>query len=354
MSDPGTVPIVEGGRQMSTRALMVTSAAVTGAAGIALLFAPGEVYRLAAGAPASPATEGALQLWAAALLGLGAVNWVGRGLILGGIYGRALVLGNLAHWTVGALVMLRALFDRPGVPAPWIVTAVYGVLAFLFAGLLRRHPVSAAAALLVIPLVTACSSGHAAPAAPSPRYAFYLHGRIVEEQGRRPIDPAFGAYEYDGILDSLRRAGFTVLSEQRAPGIAIDTFVTRVTGQVDSLLRAGVPPEAISVIGFSRGGAIAILASSRLNNPALTFVFMAACGPWAFERPDIRVTGRILSLYETSDTLGVSCAPLFERRGAGSVVREVPIALGLGHGTFYQPRNEWLAPAIAWARGDAP
>lgn len=339
---------------MTTRALMVTSAAVTGAAGIALLFTPGEVYHLAAGAAAPPAAEGALQLWAAALLGLGAVSWIGRGLTLGGIYGRALVLGNLVHWTVGALVALRALFDRPAAPALWIVTALYGVLSFLFAGVLRRHPVTAAAALLVIPLVAACSSGQAAPPAPSSRYAFYLHGRIVEERGRRPVDPGFGPYEYDAILDSLRRAGLTVLSEQRAPGIAIDTFVTRVTGQVDSLLRAGVPAASITVIGFSRGGAIAILASSRLNNPALNFVFMAACGPWAFERPDIRVTGRILSLYETSDTLGVSCAPLFERRGAGSVVREVPIALGLGHGTFYQPRPEWLAPAIAWARGDAP
>jgi hypothetical protein len=340
---------------MTTRALMVTSAAVTGAAGIALLFAPGEVYQFAAGAPASPVVRVAFQLGAAALLGLGAVNWVGRGLILGGIYGRALVLGNLVHWTVGGLVMLRALFDRPGAPALWIVTAVYGVLAFLFAGVLRRHPgPAAAAAPLVVLLVSACSSGQPAPPASPSRYVFYLHGRIVEEQGRRPIDPAFGAYEYDAILDSLRRAGFTVLSEQRAPGIAIDTFVTRVTGQVDSLLRAGVPPEAITVIGFSRGGAIAILASSRLNNPALNYVFMAACGPWAFERPDIRVTGRLLSLYETSDTLGASCAPLFERRGAGSVVREVPIALGLGHGTFYQPRSEWLAPAIAWARGDAP
>jgi hypothetical protein len=339
---------------MTTRALMVTSAALTGAAGIALLFAPSEIVRFTAGGAGSDPARAALQLWGAALLGLGAVNWIGRGLVLGGIYGRALVVGNLVHWTVGGLAGLRMLLDHPTLPVLWAVTAIYGVLALLYAGVLRRHPVAAPAALLAILLVPACSSGQADPPAPSPRYAFYLHGRIVEGQGRRPIDPAFGAYEYDAILDSLRRAGFTVLSEQRAPGIAIDTFVARVTGQVDSLLRAGVPAEAISVIGFSRGGAIAILASSRLNNPTINFVFMAACGPWAFERPDIHVTGRLLSLYETSDTLGVSCAPLFERRGAGSVVREVPIALGLGHGTFYQPRHEWLAPAIAWARGDAP
>ena len=41
---------------------------------------------------------------------------------------------------------------------------------------------------------------------------------------------------------------------------------------------------------------------------------MAACGPWAFDRQDLYVSGRLLSLYETSDSLGVSCAPLSDRR----------------------------------------
>lgn len=185
------------------------------------------------------------------------------------------------------------------------------------------------------------------------RYLFYLHPRIVEEGGRRPTDPSYGTYEYDAILDSLRHAGFTVLSEQRPPGIGIDTFVTRLVHQVDSLRKLGVRPQDISVLGFSRGGAIAILASSRLNNPEISFVFMAACGDWAFDRPDLHVTGRILSLYETSDSLGVSCAPLFARAGRGSQVREIPVSLGLGHGTFFQPRPAWLTPALAWAHGDS-
>jgi pimeloyl-ACP methyl ester carboxylesterase len=125
----------------------------------------------------------------------------------------------------------------------------------------------------------------------SPRgYLIFLHGRIVEEQGRRPTDRTFGVYEYDAILDSLRRAGFTVLSDQRPPGIPVDSLATRLVHQVDSLLRRNTPPKSITVIGFSRGGAIAILASSRLRNPAVGFVFMGACGPWAFEGDDIRVT----------------------------------------------------------------
>jgi hypothetical protein len=115
-----------------------------------------------------------------------------------------------------------------------------------------------------------------------------------------------------------------------------------------------VSPQAITVIGFSKGGWIAILASSRLHNAAISFVFMGACGPWAFQRPDLHVSGRLLSLYETSDSLGISCAPMFARRSPGSHVREIALSLGLGHGTFFQPRSAWLTPAIAWAQGRDP
>ncbi len=122
---------------------------------------------------------------------------------------------------------------------------------------------------------------------------------------------------------------------------------------MDSLLGLGVPARNITVAGFSKGGWIAILAASRLDNPALSFVFMGACGPWAFG-PDLHVRGRMLSLYETSDSLGVSCAPMFAHRGPGSYVEEIALSLGLGHGTFFQPRSAWLAPTVAWATGRDP
>jgi hypothetical protein len=186
-----------------------------------------------------------------------------------------------------------------------------------------------------------------------PRYLIYLHGRIIEDEGRRPTSPDFGTYEYDAILDILRRSGFVALSDRRPPGTDSDSFATHVAQQVDSLLRLGVSPQAITVVGFSKGGWIAILASSRLHNPALSFVFMGACGPWAFQ-PDLHVTGRLLSLYETSDSLGVSCAPMFANRSPGSQIREIPLSLGLGHGTFFQPRSAWLDPVLAWAHGRDP
>ena len=197
---------------------------------------------------------------------------------------------------------------------------------------------------------------HAVPAEAqgAPRYLIYLHARIIEEQQTlRPTDSLFGVYEYQAILDSLRHAGLVVLSEQRPPKANSDSFAARVVHQVDSLLRLGVSPRAITVAGFSKGGWIAILASARLQNPDLSFVFMGACGPWAFE-PDLHVRGRMLSLYETSDSLGVSCAPMFAHRGPGSYVEEIALSLGLGHGTFFQPRSAWLGPTLAWAEGRQP
>src|SRR5690606_426150 len=89
--------------------------------------------------------------------------------------------------------------------------------------------------------------------APS-RYVIFLHGRIVEEQGRRPTSPDFGVYEFDAILDSIRSAGFVVLSDQRPRNASSEAFAIRVVHQVDSLVRLGVPPQSITVIGFSKGG----------------------------------------------------------------------------------------------------
>jgi hypothetical protein len=177
---------------------------------------------------------------------------------------------------------------------------------------------------------------------------------IVETQGRRPADPRFGIYEYDAILDTMRQAGFEVLSEQRGPNANSDSAASRIVYQVDSLLALGVPPERVTVIGFSKGGWITILASSKLQNPRVGFVFLAACGPWSNDSATLHVSGRMLSLIETSDTLGVSCAPMFERKTSGSLSQEMALSLGLGHGTFYKPRAAWLAPALEWAGGEDP
>jgi len=191
------------------------------------------------------------------------------------------------------------------------------------------------------------------PTAPPARYIIYLHGRIIEDQGRRPTSPDFGTYEYDAILDTLRHAGFVVLSDQRPPKTNADSFATHVAAQVDSLLGVGVPARAITVVGFSKGGWIAILASARIRNPDISYVFLGACGAWAYE-PTLHIIGRVLALVEASDSLGISCEPMFAHQAPGTRTREVRLHTGLRHGAFFRPDDAWLRPVIAWAGGREP
>jgi hypothetical protein len=142
----------------------------------------------------------------------------------------------------------------------------------------------------------------------------YLHGRIIEDGDRRPTHPQWGTYEFEQVLDALTAEGAVVIGEQRPPSADMELFAHHVAGQVEQLLRAGVPPERVAVVGFSKGGGIAMRASALLENPRVTMVLLAACGDGDFSTSDIRVWGRVLSVYEASDDSGRSC---------GVAVREV-------------------------------
>jgi hypothetical protein len=184
----------------------------------------------------------------------------------------------------------------------------------------------------------------------SARYVIYLHGKIIEDQGRRPTHATWGTYEYQQILDQLAGSGVVVVSEQRPPMTDMDQFASHVVDQVRTLLRAGVQPERISVVGFSKGGGIAIRTSVLLHNPRINFVFLAACGDGDFSGFDVRVWGRILSVFEASDEGGRSCQSLFAKSVATGERSEVRINLGEEHGAFFRPHAEWLAPVLTWIR----
>jgi hypothetical protein len=122
---------------LSTRRLLEACALLLFVTGLLLLFVPGELLRLY-GPPAPPLTLHVAQLLAAALLGLGALDWLSRGMIIGGIYGRPVVVANMAATGIGALVLLRAALDDPGSVALWTAFAVAGAVASAFAWLLYR------------------------------------------------------------------------------------------------------------------------------------------------------------------------------------------------------------------------
>jgi hypothetical protein len=189
---------------------------------------------------------------------------------------------------------------------------------------------------------------------PAARYLFYLHGAIIEREGIRPKHPKFGVYEYQGILEEFASRGFVVISEARPAGTEVTAYAATVVDQVGALVATGVPPERITVVGFSKGGAIAIFTSSLLANDQVNFVFVGTCGEWLDKRPDVVPRGRLLSLREASDDLVGSCEALFERNTEEGARWEITLELGGGHGAFYRHRSEWVDPVVDWANSSVP
>jgi hypothetical protein len=118
---------------------MITSACVFLAHGIVLLFDPELLLGLfhLTNSPGAPVSA---QLFSAALIGLGLINWTARGLVLGGIYGRAIVYGNFAHALIGFLLSIRARLNGVSNDYFWIEVFLYLIFVFAFGVMLFRSP----------------------------------------------------------------------------------------------------------------------------------------------------------------------------------------------------------------------
>lgn len=218
---------------------------------------------------------------------------------------------------------------------------------------MRMGWISALALLLALPLPSSAGPILRQPpaqAGPGQEYLFFLHGKIVEEQGIRPSSPKYGVYEYEAILRAFAGQGFTVISEARPKDTPVRPYAEKVAAQVRELLARGVPPGRITVVGFSKGGVIALLVSTLLANDRVHFAFLAACNPKVQESLDPRLRGRVLSLWDDPDEYASSCAPIFARSPKPLVHQEVVFHDGLGHGYFFRPQKGWVERVAAWTR----
>ena len=109
------------------------------AGGIALLFGADDILpRIIPGFPPAGAWLG--QLVAAAWLGIAALNWLNRSALLGGIYGRPIVLANTALYFVSAMVLLQAARPPAASRAVAVMIVPFGVFAVAYGWLLFRGP----------------------------------------------------------------------------------------------------------------------------------------------------------------------------------------------------------------------
>jgi hypothetical protein len=119
-------------RSLARSAVTVSSLLLAAFGGL-MLFAPGEVSRALT---PSAGSNVIVQVCAAAVLGFAAMNWTARGSALGGIYGRAVVVGNQTHLMIGALLLVSAGIDAPRSATYWVFAGLYICGAALFSYLL--------------------------------------------------------------------------------------------------------------------------------------------------------------------------------------------------------------------------
>jgi hypothetical protein len=118
---------------------MTAAALVTGLLGLIGTFMP-DVVLSRLGAAESPLLLLLVQVSGALYMGFAAVDWMARDNLIGGIYSRPVAIGNLMHFLVAGLAMIRELAGTPASPVLWILTLVYTLLAAGFGTTLFRHP----------------------------------------------------------------------------------------------------------------------------------------------------------------------------------------------------------------------
>ena len=108
---------------------MTASAAVMGLAGVGGSFLPDEILD-ALGVDGGGRMPFIVQLLAALWLAAAMTNWMARGNAIGGIYGRPIAIGNLTHFSIGALTLAKL----ATVGAGGLVVAAAGVYAAFAVG----------------------------------------------------------------------------------------------------------------------------------------------------------------------------------------------------------------------------
>jgi hypothetical protein len=125
---------------MNTKLLMTTSAIFLAISGILLSFLPNEIANYL-NIETNIITILFLNILSALYLGFGILNWMAKGTLIGGIYNRPIAIGNLMHFGVGAIALIKVISSiqiHTGIIIA--LTAIYLVFAILFAYVFRTSP----------------------------------------------------------------------------------------------------------------------------------------------------------------------------------------------------------------------
>jgi Fe2+ transport system protein B len=125
---------------MKTKLLMTSSALFCGIIGTLLLFLPIEIAEYL-GVEPTIITILFLKILSAIYLGFGILNWTAKGTLIGGIYNKPIVLGNLLHFVVGAIELIKVISNIQTHREIIIFLIIfYVIFALLFVYVIKTNP----------------------------------------------------------------------------------------------------------------------------------------------------------------------------------------------------------------------
>lgn len=182
------------------------------------------------------------------------------------------------------------------------------------------------------------------------KFVFYSHGYIVEGDNPRPVETkhGWGLYDFPNIKQALANPSYTLIATHRKKNTDPFVYAKALSENIRTLVKHGVKPSHITVVGFSRGAFITGLTSNYLADVGVNTVLLAGCGRLSSSKhANIQVYGHVLSVYEKSDG-AQSCVKLKAKSMSLTSFEEVGINTGLSHGAFYRPNDAWLIPVKNW------
>ena len=125
---------------MNTKIVMTSSALFYAIIGIILSFLPNEIADYL-NVEYNIVTILFLDIMSALYLGFGILNWMAKGTLIGGIYNKPIAIGNLMHFGVGAIVLVKVVSNIQTHSEIVIsLTVVYVIFAILFVYIFRTNP----------------------------------------------------------------------------------------------------------------------------------------------------------------------------------------------------------------------
>ena len=125
---------------MKTKLLMTSSALFCAIIGILLSFLPNEIAEYLSVEP-TIITILFLKILSALYLGFGILNWMAKGTLIGGIYNRPIAIGNLMHFGVGAIALVKVISNiQTHSEIIIFLTVLYVIFALLFTYVFKTNP----------------------------------------------------------------------------------------------------------------------------------------------------------------------------------------------------------------------